>query len=837
MSKLYVNGIEHPLADGVIVNDKLSEELDSSVVTIPLSEKLDLSPYDFVKIEGDMIGEKHFVTNTWTDTTASFSPMRYTYNTSCISETIKLQKIVCPNLAISQPIGKKQKTIKEKIEEYYEVYIKPQYPELVLSQELLDLTEDVVCPENLFSRPTMFEVFNIILAKLRCVVRIVNHSITYLRTDKLGQPIDESKLFYVNETQNINEYANRLDTQVSNAVSERDNYATISGITLRGGDEALLNDDNMRIMLDKPIYDINDISSVFVYFKAKDSNGNEGKVKADISEFIVPKAVYDTYLTSNRIGLIREKNYKRNALYFNEGGNEILGLTYNEKSLVGESWIALYNILLNKVELVGEGATLSFDEADVRKNVMFSVVYKTNDSFRFNTQKENKYNATLIDNQSEEQVDAQIFGLVEQDKLNRLGNRQKIITATYRKGERIPELSDYIGEYVLAEREIVYYDDYALFKGYLYKNYVRKNMFYGLNSKKRFNQIAQESVIRNDVDNYDITFQFEEYENNNKFLARYLLTPIAFSDYPNLVLEGKNYNEFPKYCTLIFFDENGNRTNNNDILVTPSTYVVGKSNVIHFELKDNYSAGMNVNGEDLTIKEIIGQVSSTKLDVVKEIGGKAQNYVKYVDDYGEFKTLSYGIFTNFKDDFVEAMTGANAIDVYKPIADKFPELHASDYPLMKWHKIMNNEKVLYKDNRETTAMTINLNFKNNGEDIIIGSFPAYTGVAYHQNITPAYICYSTEEEYIEGDTEGLGVMVTDDTVSIDYEDAVNWINDNTPYGPAFDKLSLYLEDVNTSNWKSWGIVTPNNELLIGVNKGEKETIPTTIYMKIENKTY
>ena len=817
MTKLYINNKEHPLADGVIVNDKLSEELDSSIVTIPLVDKLDLSPFDKVKIDGDIIGTKHFLINTWTDETASFTPLKYTYNTALISETIKLQKIVCPNLAITQPIGAPQKYIKDKIEEYYEVYIKPQYPELTLSQELLDLTADVVCPENLFNRPTMFEVFNTILAKLRCVVRIVDNSITYLRTDKLGQPIDESKLFYENETQNINEYANRLDTQVENAISDRDNYATISGITLRGGEDALLTDDNMRIMLDKPIYDIDDISSIFVYFKAKDKDGNEGKVKADISEYVVPKAVYDTYLTSNKLGIVTEKNYKRNALYFNEGGNEILGLTYNEKSWIADSWIALYNILLNKVSLVGEGATLSFDEADIRNNVMFSVTYKVSDSFRFNTHKDNKYNAKLIDNQSETQVDAQTFGLVEQDKLNRLGNREKIITATYRKGERIPELGDYIGKYVLAEREIVYYDDYALFKGYLYKNYVRKNMFYGLNSKKRFTQISQESVVRNDIDNYDITFQFEEHPDNNKFLARYLLNPIAFSDYPQLIIDGKNYNEFPKYSTLIFYDKNGNRTNPNDILVAPSTYVVGKSNVIQFELRDNYSGGMKL-GENVT-------------------GGKLQQYVKYVDDYGEYKTLSYGIFTNFQKDFVESVDGTTAIDMYKPIADRFPEIEQSDYYKFRWRKIMNNEKVLYKDNRETTALTINLNFKNNGEDIIIGSFPEYTGVAYHQNITPAYICYSTEDEYIEGDTEGLGIMVTDDTVSVDYTDAVNWLNDNTPYGPAFDKLSLYLRDVDTSGWKSWGIVTPNNELLIGVNKGNRETIPTTIYMKIENKAY
>jgi hypothetical protein len=813
MTKLFINDKEYPLADGIIINDKLNEELDSAIVTIPLVDKLNLSPYDKANITGDIIGEKHLLINTWTDTTSSFRPKKYTYNTSLISQTILLQKIVCPDLGITQPIGATKKTIRDKIEEYYEVYIKPQYPELTLSQELLDLTNDVVCPENLFSRPTMFEVFNTLLMKLKCVVRIVNNSITYLKIDKLGKPIDESKLYYENETQNINEYANRLDIQVENAISDKDNYSSISGITLRGGEEPLLTDDNMRLVLDKPIYDIRDIASIYVWFKAKDSKGNEGKVKADISEYVVPKAIYDTYLTSNQLGLVTEKNYKRNALYFNEGGNEILGLNYSEKTWVTNSYIALYNILINKVNMIGDGAVIGFDEADIRNNVLFGVTYRTNDRFRMNVEKENSYNATLIDNQSETQVDAETFGLVEQDKLNRLGNREKIISATYRKGERIPELGDYIGDYVLAEREIVYYDDYALFKGYLYKNYVRKNMFYGLNSKKRFTQISQESVVRNDIENYNVSFEFEEPTNNLKYLTRYLLTPISFSDYPQLILDNKYYNEFPKYCMLNFYDKNDQKINPNAILVGTSSYSTGKSNVIQFKLQDNFSAGIRLT-EQVT-------------------GGILQKYVKYVDNYGEFKYMTYTILTNQQKDFIENMDGARAIDEYLPVANKLPEVYESDAEYYKWNFILSDTKTLYKDNRETTALTINLNFKNTGDYIIMGALPSYTGLAFHTNLTPAYICYSTEDEYIEGDTEGLGEMITDDSVSVDYTQAVEWLNNKT----TFDKLSLYINGVDTSAWKSWGIVTPNNELLVGVNKKNKATIPTTLYMKIEKNDY
>lgn len=814
MAKLYINGVEYPLADGFLINDKLNEELDSGVITIPLINKLNLSPFDKVEITRDYSGTKHLLINTWNDTTTSFTPPKYNYSIALISETIKLQKIVCPDLAISQPIGLEQKTIWQKIQEYFEVYIKPQYPELYLSEALYYLTKDVICPENMFGRPTIFEVFNDLLVKVNAVVRVLNNAITYLKLDILGSEIDTSKVYYENDTQNINEYANRLDVQVSNAISDRNNYASISGITVRGGEEPLLTDDNMRIVLDKPIYEKSDISSIYAYFTAIDKNGTEGKVKADISEYVVPKSVYDTYLVSTKTGVVTEKNYKRNALYFNEGGKEILGLNYNEKAISDDSWIALYNILINKTNLI-EGATIGFDEADIRDNVMFSVVYKTNDSFRLNLEKENNYNATLIDNQTETQVDAETFGLVEQDKLNRLGNSEKIITATYRKSDRIPQLGDYIGDYVLAEREIVYYDDYALFKGYLYKNFVRKNMFYGLNSKKRFTQIAQESVIRNDVDNYNVSFTFEEQPFNSMiYMSRYLLNPIAFSDYPQLILDGKDYNEFPKYCLLEFLDKNGNRTTgDNYILISPSTYATGKSNVIQFALPDNFSAGIKL-GDNVT-------------------GGKLQQYVKYVDDYGEFKTIRYTLYSNKKEDFVESQSGADAIDMFKPIADQLPEITQTNlYSLPKNH-LLGGEKLLYKDNRETIALSINFNFKNTNSNIIIGNFPNYTGLSRHYNLQPIYICYSEDYEYEQGDKMGIGTIVKDDTISIDYTDAVNWLENEIP----FNKLSLYLDNVDTSKWKSWGIVTPNNELLLGVNRGGLSQIPTTIYIKIEKNSY
>lgn len=824
-----INDISYSISDGFIYRDKYNEELDSGVITIPFSDKLDLSPFDFVELTDERFDTITLLVDTWTEDVVSFNPLKYTYNISLISETIKLQKVVMPNLGITQPINARQKTIYDKIRNYYDIYINPQYPELSISNSLRNITFNEICPENLFNRPTLFEVYNTLLGKVNSIVKVKNHEIDYIRLDEYGNPIDESKLYYVNDTQNMQEYANRLDIQVNNGISNRDNFSTINGITLRGGEgEAVMNDDNMVLMLDKTIYDFDTIAGVYVYFRYNYKNGeSKGKSIANITDYIVEKSVYDTYLTSNTAGRIEGKNYKRNALYYVRGSNKIEGLNYNEKQLIGDSWIALYNILVNVTMKADPNLLPDFDESEIKENVFFKVEYKTSESYRTNVLKDNKYNATLIDNQTETQVDAENFGKVEQDKLNRLGNKTKIITATYYKDEIIPELGDYIGDYVLAEREIVYYDDYALFKGYLYKDYVRKNMFYGLNSRKRSTQIDVESVVRNDIVNYELSFSLDKQEDNTyNELKRYILYPLIMSDNANVILNGYDYSEFPKYTFIKTRDENGNLVKDDGfICLTPSTYSSGKSNIIHFQLQDNFSAGMRLT-DNVT-------------------GGRKQEYVKYVNDYGEFKFIEFSFYSNKREDFARIEEGAEILKTIKPIADNLPYLtfDQANYISQNSNYLFNGGLELWKDNRETTAISVNLNYKDS-ENVIIGSFAENTGIGYHYIVRAGvYICYSNQYEYEKGDEYGIGEMITDGSVSIDYTNGNYWLDNQEngtqiPIGTEFDNLSLYLRNVDTSNWKSWGIVeTSTNKLILGVNKGKETIIPTKIYLKCTKKEY
>lgn len=850
MIKCKINNVEHEITDGFILKDKYTEELDSAMMTIPFSDKLDLSPFDFVEIEDDRFGKKYFLIDTWAEDVVSFSPLKYNYNISLISETIKLQKVVMPNLSITQRIDSYKRDIWDVLEKYNNLYVYPQYPELLFDNTFRPFTYKVECPETLFNRPTAYEVYNTLLAKKNAVVKIHNHQIGYIKLDEYGKEIEQSKLYYVTDTQSIEDYANRLDSQVSNGISNIDNVYTISGLSVRGGDgDAVLSDDNMSVVLEKPIYDFNTIHGVYIKVPVKYEDGSVEYREFNITTNIVEKSVYDTYLVSNDEGVVTDKvddygnvvgKYKRNALYYVRGSNIIQGLSYSEKLLITNSSVAIYNILQGIVDRYSSQPTLrkfslNFKEADVKDNITFRVQYKTSESYRISVEKTNKYNATLIDNQTETQIDSNNFGKVEQDKLNRLGNKSKIITATYYKDEIIPELGDYIDEYVLAEREIVYYDDYALFKGYLYKDYVRKNMFYGLNSKKRSTQIETESVIRNDIINFDLSFETEKQQGYNAYgeLKRYVLLPLmlSHSEYVRDNFFVGDYNEFPKYA---FIRTTGSDTDENlqeggYIVLTPSTYSSGKSNIIHFEFKDNFSAGIRLTDRVTVENGLFGTV-----------GGRKQEYVKYVDNYGQFRRINIIFFTNKPND-------SNLVT--KEMSDNLPLLTYIDA-----NTISNNANgilsisslELWKDNRETTAISVNLNYKDS-DNVIIGSFAENTGVAFHDIIRNNIgICYSLYYEYEIGDTYGLGNVVDDESVVIDSSGGDVWIQSQNnlivlPDGITandFDYLYLSYGDKDVSKWKSWGIVDKETgSLILGVNKGNKSVVPTQIYLKCVKKPY
>ena len=816
MIKFTLENQEYNIQDDAVIKDNSHEELYSYIITKPNSDKLDIETMDYATIEEDGGFRASMVVNAINEDTTSFNPMKYRYTLSFLSEAIKLQKIICPNLKITQRQVKDKITIYEKIEQYFNVYVKPQYPELSLSNELKELLGDTICPEKMWNRPTMFEVFNELLMVKNAQIDIRFHEITYkeVKMDDIGNEIDTSNLSLLNHTQNINEYANRLDVEMNNGISNKAT-TTIQGLSQRSASGAVLTEDNAQFILDKPI---DEIYNVRLFIPNTITDFPEF-YEIDITKYVVEMSVYQTYYSSSAptlsLATSDRIDYKRLALYYAQGSNTIDGLSFDENQIISTSFSAIRTIAYRVLyQMYGENTadalirwSIANAEGNDPRKWMYVVNYRPIDTFRFNVVKTSKHNATLVDNQSDSYVDAQDFINAEQEKLNRLGNKTMIISGRFNSYNEIPKLSDYIDDYVLAEREIVLHDHFVLFKGYLYKDYIRKNVYYGINSRKRNSVIltGNNALTRNDIIEKQYEFSTTDAYNDQNQTQRYLLSGINSYGRENVYIQPSMSN-----ALITTFDKNGKdiiSADNTDIMLIGNkrivkkmtNYVENRINLAHFSMVDNYSAGM-----------MIGSTSA--------IGGFAQKYAKYVDENGEFEKIAIEIRTSES----SYITGDAAGNNYRfSVSNNLPLMRESDIESMfsPKYSIGTFEKTLYKDNGEITAITIQFTFLDSDE-VIIGSFGKYTPVnLFNKGIDDLVIYYSNDEIYEIGDMTCKG---NKSSAIIDTSAQESW-EDGENITPNYIKL-LNIDEL--SNCKSWAIGRNDGEMLLGINcvNGFKDTI-------------
>lgn len=807
MIRFTLENQEYQIQDDVVVKDNSHEELYSYIVTIPNSDKLDIETMDYATLEDDNGLRASMVINAINEETTSFNPIKYRYTLSALSEAVKLQKIICPNLKITKRKIKTPLTIYEKIEQYFNVYVKPQYPELSLSSDLQGLLGDAVCPEKMWNRPTMFEVFNDLLMTKNAQVDIRFHEITYkpVKMDDIGNEIDTSKLSLENHTQNINEYANRLDIELNNGIGDK-SIRSVQGISQRSYSSAVLSEDNAEFTLDRPIDYIHNA----VLFIPNTHTDYPAYYEIDITKYIVESTIYQTYLTTgmedDALAESNDINYKRLALYYTQGSNNISGLSFDEKKLIGTSKTAIRTIAYRELyRTYGKDTAkvaIEWQLADLKGNDsrkwLLSVNYRPIDTFRFNVAKVSKHNATMVDNQSDSYVDVKDFINSEQEKLNRLGNKTLIISGRYKNYNDIPQLSDYIDDYILAEREIVIHDHFVLFKGYLYKDYIRRNAYYGINSRKRNSVIAtgNDALTRNDIIERKYSFSTKQSNNKDNEIPRYLLTGINSYGLTNGYIQPSMNNALIKT-----YDENGaDLIGDYYIFKKTTTYAENRINLAYFSMDDNFGAGVMVAKKGY-------------------IGGYGQEYAKYVDKDGEFKKIEIQIRTNE----ASYIVGDVAMENYNyEISGKLPLISYDNVSGLfppKYY-LGTFEKVLYKDNAEITAITIQFTFFDS-EEVIIGTFGNYTPISLlSKHINDLVIYYSNTESYEVGD------MLCKGNVSeaiINTAPQANWNNGDTT------SVLNYINIYNTTgmrNCRSWAIGRANGELILGVNcnKGFKDTI-------------
>ena len=779
--KVTLNGVEKSYKPGITITEKLTEDLDTGVIIFPQTTELTIEPMDTVIIYD------YDVTPTWIKamkvsdikrTTSKYTGTKeYNYFTGLVSPTIQLQRIVLPNRSVTQPLTVTKISIYTVLSRYVAMY-----SDFTISTALQTLTTGVDCPEFQWNRPTLFEVCNDLLSEVDAVITFTAGSTTSLNYLSLNTDGDEITGAFtdIEETQNITDYADKIECEAENAVIKSINTRVVEWLITKTEDEAILTETNAKIILEKNIYKINKFLC-----KIQISSHSTTPIELDLTDYLVEKKIYDLYLPSNTPGLITGSGYKRNALYYEEGSNIIDGLTYREDTWIPmlSSKVALINIFVNAYIASGGPSiydTLSNDEV---LDFAFKVDYQAIETVKFVSNKENptKNASTLINNQDTSYVDFGAFARKQQNTVNRLGNSTLTLTKKYFSYASMPTLGDYYDtDYKLAMREFTLDDNFINFKGTLSKNYILKDIFTGIKSERRFTSIATESEALESNHIEEVTLNLSGANaTTNAALENYFL---------QLGKTGKN-------IKIVHFKTNESV----DLGIAPSLYYSDKNFTLTYKMTDNFSAGATIN--------TVYKTFTTEYNV---------NYQPYVDSAdGTFTTMQYKLYQSYTIPLLNLTTAYEPTNWRdgKEESRKLPRIDTTQLNDLVYDS---GSLYRYKDNREITVETIQFNFTTDSVLFIGKKFfenNAISNVASAD--TTLFVAYSTTLTYEKGDQTKKGTVMP--IANLTFTVTTNKIQISSPDS-----------SVDLNSFASWCICDILGNLYLANNGND-----TTIYLNKE----
>ena len=760
-----LNGSNIPFKYGIPIVEKLNEDLDTGSLIIPHVEELSIEPLDEIVITDDTYTKYMLVSDIRRTITKFTIPREYNYYLTLISPTIQLQRIVLPNRSVTQPLTGTKTSIYTVLSQYVSLYT-----DFTISTALQTLTTGVDCPEFQWNRPTLFEVINDLLSEVDAVVSMTSFTeIGYLDLNIDGDAIDDDGLSNEILSQTLQEYANKIECEVENAIVPYPTTRVVEWVGVKSDDDVLVTTDNAKIILEHTIDKFDKVE--LLVGLSNDEYINE-IFTIDITSYVIEKTKHDLTLPSNTLGIV-VGNYKRDRVYYERGNNKIEGLTYNEDSWLGTSTLkAILNIYDHELT-TQTGNTVTLTNSDIL-NVYMRVEYQTQDTVKFVSNKDKTYlglttgdKLTMINNQDTSYVDFPSFANKQQQTVDRIGNPQLELQGKYTLSN-MPKLGDIRNLlYKLYYREYTINENFVKFKGFASENYVLKNLYTGLKQQRRFTSIAlgSEALECNHIQ--EIAFNLSKQGSTLSLVSEL----IGDSDFENYMLKfgiaGQNVN-------LVRFKTNESV----DIGVTPSIYYTNNSILLSFKMADNFSAG---------------------LQRTDDVSTNLQNYVSYVDDNGNFTSFVYYLYTKYSiyDRVIDGIFPSTVIN-------KMPELDTTllddDYKILTMPTIYR-----YKDNREITVETAQYNFASQSGIFYGKEFFSKNPMIYTESTDIQwYVAYSNTETYEDGDQTIKGTIAP--LTSLTFTRTNNQITVTSP------DSSIDPETVT-----SWAICDSSGNIVIAVN--------------------
>ena len=427
-----------------------------------------------------------------------------------------------------------------------------------------------------------------------------------------------------------------------------------------------------------------------------------------IVETAINKCPLGTKLNYEKITQILENNDTK--------GRKVNNITDAETGLLftGNNWfnsITMYDLLLFKIDYYSLKSS----------KILFSK--KGRNGF-----------ITQIDNPSSSISNISSLGLLEYNKIDRLGNPLYLCTARYDNFNQMnPVGSNYIDEngdnIIFYHREYAIYDNFILVKYVGTKDYILQNYFTSINAKLRPWQIASidSSVKRKDNRTLYVEFSKNKYKDKTLFtlsnnIYESILSPL------NANMQGLASNELT--TGYIITDDTYSSKLECEITIAKTALCFS------FNLNDNVSNGTYISN-GLERMNLLNIGSGNYRDRLKK--GLYQEWVKYAPEgwltkirvgiyhvNENFKTVpylkEYKDLTDMSELFKDMLTGGKETN---ELFEKIYSIPLFDFKndlefLNKDSYIEYNFENYYKDNKEIPCITLELEAVSDDGDIRIG---------------------------------------------------------------------------------------------------------------------
>jgi hypothetical protein len=740
----YSQGIVLPIRPGAIFRDEYNEVLDSGVIVISQrTTPIVISPFDVIVVSGDNFVSRRLIVDSVTERIVSFDPLIYDYQVNLFSETKLLENYVCPNLSITQPIDKsKRKSVSFYLTKYLEMYgpnrrrkkiLAPTEwewsPRFVFENATLLFFDGVECPELQWNSPTLREVFTDLMMVADRIPILRNNEISNIDITAVGSAINESSnINFVEKTITSTDAVTQLRLNMENALTPKgDDVDTVTRkvefVGFRNSNNnVFLDTTNMEIVVDNPIYKLLRVT-MFVPLQTLTA-GQYVFTEFDITNHCVERSIYESLSTvakslSTYFKVETDIGTKQFNVYYSRGGRTISG--WGNAVDVGKNlfWTFTefpYDSIITYIlgyRPFGSGVSIDTITGFNRMDTVFRVEYETQGSVVADigrTYLPNLNERTTFDNQTNAFVDINAQGKFTQLKINRLGNDVLMISGRYDTANLVPVLAQtFNNDYIIFSREISVFDDYVLVKFMAAKNYVLRDYFTGVSSRKRnFLLDTANSFVRHDLAKFFAEFSFvPKFE--KRFEAVDAILPVNLIPFnwqlakaKPIITAGFRTTDF--YNNTIFYP--------NSVLqlfgVDLDKKISGNSLLLTIAAKDNVSVGDKI--ELRTVGGVARRVQDTYFYANRETGEFYNVFFVLIDDY---KIGGNNLDFPFPQQYSFSLpTGAR--DALISVSREKPLLLNTLISPQDVRKRL----PIYKDNKEILKITTQIEFCADNRDII-----------------------------------------------------------------------------------------------------------------------